>query len=61
MKHSKGGISMEGTTTFIKESDKKEVEEIQGFLALLNEDEKIRFMSILEGAKVTMLLKANDN
>ena len=49
------------TATYIKESDKKEVDEIQGFLTLLNEDEKIRFMSILEGAKVTMLLKAKDN
>lgn len=51
---------MEGTTTYINESSKKEVEEIQGFLTLLSEDEKIRFMSILEGAKLTMLLKTKD-
>lgn len=51
---------MEGTKTtetLMSVSDKQVVEEVQGFLALMNNDEKMRFMTLLEGAKVTMLLK----
>lgn len=49
------------TETMINVSDKEVVEEVQGFLALMSNDEKMRFMSLLEGAKVTMLLKAQRN
>lgn len=55
---------MEGTKateTLMNVSDTQVVKEVQGFLALMNHDEKMRFMTLLEGAKVTMLLKGQNN